>query len=139
LTAEELMSGPAATLVAGIGGALVAQGSYWLHAHRRARARQAFEAAGVTRARLDNEETANERLFRNINDRLELCEQRYAGCEQQKQELEVRLNSLTGSVIRLSAALDIMRAGYAAAGLKEPKLPLGGEALDDPTVARTAP
>ncbi len=127
MTGEELISGPAATLVAGIGGAMVAQVSYWLHAHRRARARQAFEAAGVSRARLDNEETANERLFRNINDRLQLCEERYAECDRHKQELEARVNTLTGTAIRLSAALDIMRAGYASAGLKEPKLPPLGE------------
>ena len=120
---QELVSGPMATLVAGIGGAVVAQASYWVHAHRRTRARQFFEAAGVERVRLDNEETANERLFRTFDERLHACEQRYAECERLKQGLEGRVNSLAGTVIRLTAALDIMRAGYAAAGLKEPKLP----------------
>jgi len=40
-----------------------------------------------------------------------------------KRELEARVIFLEGTVIRLSAALDIMRSGYAAAGLKEPPLP----------------
>jgi len=124
---QELASGPMATLVAGIGGAVAAQASYWLHAHRRSRARQLLEAAGVARARLDNEETANERLFHNFDQRLRACEQRYDECERLKQELEGRVNALAGTIIRLKAALDIMRAGYAAAGLKEPKLPLGDE------------
>lgn len=125
---QELVSGPAATLIAGVGGAVVAQASYWVHAHRRIRARQLFEAAGVARVRLDNEETANERLFRTFDERLRACEQRYAECERLKQELEGRVNTLAGTVIRLTAALDIMRAGYAAAGLKEPRLPpLGDE------------
>ena len=121
---QELVSGPVATLIAGIGGAVVAQASYWVHAHRRGRARQLFEAAGVARARLDNEETANERLFRTFDERLRGCEQRYTDSERLKHELEERVNSLTGTIIRLNAALDIMRAGYSAAGLKEPKLPL---------------
>lgn len=124
---EALFSGPAATLASGIGGVVLAQLSYWLHVHRRARARQSAEAAGVEIARLGNEETANERLFRNIEERLKLCEQRYEECERQKHELDARLNELVGTAIRLSAALDIMRAGYATAGLKEPKLPPIGE------------
>jgi hypothetical protein len=85
--------------------------------------RQTAEVVGIERVRLGNEEAANERLFRNINERLRLCEQRYDDAEHLKQELEGRVNSLAGTVIRLSAALDIMRAGYASAGLKEPKLP----------------
>lgn len=62
---------------------------------------------GLERAPLDNEETANERLIRKIDERLKLSEQCYAECEQQKQVLEGRLNVLGGTVIRLSAALDI--------------------------------
>ena len=127
MSLEELMSGPAVTLAGGIGAVIIAQLSYWARARRSARARQTAEAVGIERARLDNEETANERLFHNINDRLQLCEQRNAECERQKRELETKVNTLAGTVIRLSAALDIMRAGYAAAGLKEPKLPLLGE------------
>lgn len=86
---EELISGPAATLAAGIGGALVVQVSYWVHVHRRARAREAADAAGIEQAPLDNEETANERLVRNVNHRLQLCERRYREAERQKHELEV--------------------------------------------------
>jgi hypothetical protein len=120
---EGLATGPTGTLASGIGGALLAQLGIWLHVHKEARARQAVEAAGLAMARLGNEETANERLFRNINERLRLCEQRYEECERLKHELEARVNHLAGAVIRLSAALDIMRSGYAAAGLKEPPLP----------------
>ena len=127
MSLEELISGPGATLAGGVGAVILAQLSYWARARRNARARQAAEVLGVERVRLDNEETANERLFRNINERLRVCEQRYDEAERQKQELEGRVNSLAGTVIRLSAALDIMRAGYASAGLKEPKLPLVGE------------
>ena len=123
---QELASGPAATLASGVGGVILAQISYWVHAHRRARTRLVAEAGGIERTRLGNEETANERLFRNIDERLRLCEQRYTECEQQKQVLEARVNLLGGKVIRLSAALDIMRSGYASAGLKEPRLPLLG-------------
>ena len=121
---EAVATGPAATLVSGIGGALLAQLGIWLHVQKAARAKQAAEAAGLAMARLGNEETANVRLFRNINERLMLCEKRYQECELAKQELDVRVNNLAGTVIRLSAALDIMRSGYAAAGLKEPALPL---------------
>jgi hypothetical protein len=121
---EAVATGPAATLVSGIGGALLAQLGIWLHVQKAARAKQAAEAAGLAMARLGNEETANVRLFRNINERLTLCEKRYQECEQAKQELDIRVNNLAGTVIRLSAALDIMRSGYAAAGLKEPSLPL---------------
>jgi hypothetical protein len=84
---EELVSGPAATLAGGIGGALVAQATYWVRVRRSARAREAAEAAGNEPPRLDNEETANERLVRNINHRLQLCEQRYRESERQKHEL----------------------------------------------------
>jgi hypothetical protein len=124
LSLEELISSPGVTLAGGIGAVILAQLSYWGRARRSARARQTAEVVGIERVRLDNEETANERLFRNIDERLRLCEERYAECERHKQELETRVNTLAGRVIRLSAALDIMRAGYAAAGLKEPKLPL---------------
>lgn len=123
MTFEDVLSGPAATLAGGVGGVLTTQLGYWLVLRRRARARQAEEALGVARVRLDNEETANERLFRNIDERLKLSEQRYAECEQQKQALETRVNALAGTIIRLSAALDIMRAGYASAGLRVPPLP----------------
>ena len=120
---QELASGPAATLASGISGVLVAQVSYWIHVHRRTRARLAAEDDGLVRVRLSNEETANERLFRNIDERLKLCEQRYADCEQHKHELDARIITLTGTIIRMSAALDIMRASYISAGLKEPRLP----------------
>jgi len=121
---EAVATGPAATMVSGMGGALLAQLGIWLHVQKAARAQRATEAAGLALARLGNEETANVRLFRNINERLTLCERRYDECERAKQEMDVRLNTLSGTVIRLSAALDIMRSGYAAAGLKEPSLPL---------------
>jgi hypothetical protein len=124
LSLEELVTGPGVTLAGGIGAVILAQLSYWARARRNARARQTAEVVGIERVRLGNEETANERLFRNINDRLQLCERRYAESDRHKQELESRVNTLAGTVIRLSAALDIMRAAYASAGLKEPKLPL---------------
>src|SRR5262249_35106207 len=104
---EEWATGPVATLIAGIGGAVVAQASYWLHVRRRTRARQSTEAVGLERARLDHDETANERLFRNFSERLQLSLERYDEVEQQKHELEARLNVSEGTVIRLTAALDI--------------------------------
>jgi len=130
MTWAEVVSGPATTLAGGVGGVLATQFGYWLLMRRRARARDSEASLDVVRARLDNEESANERLFRNINERLKLSEQRYAECAQQKQALEARVNALAGSVIRLSAALDIMRSGYAAVGLKEPHLPPLGELED---------
>ena len=124
---EEIATGPAVTLASGIGGALLAQVGIWLHVHKEARDRQAVENAGLAMARLGNEETANERLFRTFNERLTASEQRSQDCERAKRELEERLNHMSGTLIRLSAAVDIMRAAYAAAGLKEPRLPT----LDD--------
>jgi len=120
---QELLTGPAGTLTGSIGGALLAQLSYWLVVHRRARSKLAFEAAQLALAKLGNDENANERLYRNIDERLKWCEQRYTDCERMKRELDARVIFLEGTVIRLSAALDIMRSGYAAAGLKEPPLP----------------
>jgi hypothetical protein len=132
----DLFSGPAGTLSGSVAGALLAQLSYWFVVHRRARAQLAAEAAQLALARLSNDESANERLFRNIDDRLRWCEQRYADCEKMKRELEAGVIFLEGTVMRLSAALDIMRTGYAAAGLKEPPLPH----LHPPTeVPRPAP
>jgi hypothetical protein len=119
----DLAIGPAGTLAGGVAGALLTQLSYWLLMHRRARARLAAEAAQLTLARLGVDENANERLYRNIDERLKWCEQRYAECERIKRELDVRVIYLEGTVIRVSAALDIMRSAYAAAGLKEPPLP----------------
>jgi len=119
----EIASGPGATLATGIGGALLAQLGIWLHVHKEARERQAVENAGLAMARLGNEETANERLFRNFNERLTASEQRSQECERAKRELEERMNHLSGNLIRMAAALDIMRSAYAGAGLKEPPLP----------------
>jgi hypothetical protein len=120
----ELLTGPTGTLCGSVSGALLAQFSYWLVVHRRTRAQLVAEAAQVALARLSTDENANERLFRNIDERLKWCEQRYADCEKMKRELDARVIFLEGTVIRLSAALDIMRSGYAAAGLKEPPLPI---------------
>jgi hypothetical protein len=119
----ELASDPLGALAGGVAGALVTQISYWLVIHRRARSRLAADAAELALARLGAGENANERLYRNIDERLKWCEQRYAECERIKRELDIRVLFLEGTVIRVSAALDIMRSAYATAGLKEPPLP----------------
>ena len=123
MTMIDLTTGPAGTLAGGVAGAVLTQLSYWLLMHRRARAQLAAEAAQLTLARLGVDENANERLYRNIDERLKWCEQRYAECEKIKRELDVRVIFLEGTVIRVSAALAIMRSAFAAAGLKEPPLP----------------
>jgi hypothetical protein len=120
---EGVVSGPTATLASGIAGAVVAQLSYWLHVHHQVRTERDADAVALAIARLSHEETANERLIRTIDERLKLSEQRYDDCQRIRRELDARMNRLGGTVIRLSAALDIMRSGYAAAGLKEPPLP----------------
>jgi hypothetical protein len=123
----EMVSSPTTTLAGSICGALLGQLSYWLLMHRRARAQLATEAAQLALARLGHDETANERLFRSIDTRLKLAEQRWEECERMKHELDAGVLLLEGTVMRLTAALDIMRSAYAAAGLKEPPLPLPGQ------------
>lgn len=117
-------SGEIANLATGVGGALAVQFGLLMRARKDAARRLATSDASVDITRLGNEDRANERLFRSINDRLELCEKRYEDAERTRSELERQLAGLRGTVVTLRAAVAILRVTLEGAGVKVPALPI---------------
>lgn len=115
-----------APIVTAAGAVLV---GYWKiieRANREERARRSRESVRMEERRMDSGDTANDRLFKRLDDEVKILRGECQECREGREEDQNRISELREMVVRLTVRDEAMRDVIIKAGLTVPPMPLLG-------------